>query len=283
MEITVNGEKISSEICAQELHRTRSNNRDLKEDEILELARQNIIDWAIIRQNAKRGIKDVPVKDVEDAFEDMVKQQGGIEQFYKRYNLSAKDNANVKKDLEQNIKIQRFLSDLTKDTPKPTDEEIKEYYNNNVDRFVNPEQIHAAHIVKEVNPATAMTTYNEMKEVRQKLLNGADFATTAKQFSSCRDNGGDLGFFPKGKMVEEFDVVVFSMQVGEISPIFQTQYGYHIATVLGKKEPTPKSIEDSKEEIIDNLWTQKKDERIAEWVDEKKKTAEIQIESKSDK
>jgi parvulin-like peptidyl-prolyl isomerase len=278
MTITVNGEKIKKDIYEQELEKTRRENSDLKEEEIKELAIQSIVDWTILRQEAKTQIKRVTKKEIDEAFNELKESHGGEKQFYEKFELSDKDDAKIKRDISLNLKVQKLIKEIAKDAPKPTEKAIKSYYEEHKDMFINPEEIHAAHIVRQVDPSSAQNIYQEMLDIRQKLQNGGDFAEMANQFSSCQDEGGDLGYFPRGKMVEEFDVITFSMNVGEISPVFQTAFGYHIATVLDKKSESLKSMEEARPEIEDILNNQFGNEHIGAWVDDKKASAEIKIE-----
>ena len=104
----------------------------------------------------------------------------------------------------------------------------------------------------------------EHVELRQELLDGADLAEAANQQSDCQEEpDGDLGFFAKGKMVEAFETIVFSMNVGEISPVFMTQFGYHVATVTEKREARQQLFEEVREQVCDQL----KDERDGEAID----------------
>ena len=128
------------------------------------------------------------------------------------------------------------------------------------------------------NPADPTVAYNEMKDIRKMLFDGAEFNKIADEHSSCQDQGGDLGWFAPGQMVEGFDAVAFSMNIGEISPIFITEFGYHIATVYDKKPPELKPLENVKDEIIDRLKTDKGDDLIGAWVDKQKEKADIQVE-----
>lgn len=67
-------------------------------------------------------------------------------------------------------------------------------------------------------------------EIRNKLEKGESFAKLAEQYSldGTRKRGGDLGFFGRGMMVREFEDAAFALQVGQISPVIKTQFGYHI-------------------------------------------------------
>ncbi len=277
MIISVNGEKISKEICEQEIQNVRRKNHDLKEDNIQELAAQNIIDWTVIRQEANKKIVQVPEFEIEKAFQELKNTHGGDKEFYQKFHLTVKDAPMIKKDLEQNIKVRHFLNDLTAGVDEPDENAVNKYYTENLHEFINPEQVHAAHIVKEIGPQNPNSAFLEMIKIRNELLNGADFAETANNCSSCNDSGGDLGFFSPGKMVEEFDTIIFSMNKNEISPVFRTQFGYHIATVYEKVAETQKDLNECRDEIKEKLLMELRDNFIAEWVDHIKEKAEIKI------
>ena len=277
MEITVNGETISKEICNQEIQNVWRQNRELTEDQIKEQAIQNIVDWTLIRQNAMKTITTVSSQQVDNAFKELVASHGGEDQFYKQFNITKKDDDKVKNDLKTNLQVSSFLTDLTKDIPAPDESKIESYYNEHPKEFTDPEKVHAAHIVRQANPQNPAPVYQEMKKIRADLLNKGDFQALANQHSSCDDNGGDLGVFAPGQMVEEFDTVIFSMEPGEISPVFMTQFGYHIATVYEKFPASVKPLDSCRNEIIDKLHTDLKDDHIAEWVDEQKKNADINV------
>lgn len=69
-----------------------------------------------------------------------------------------------------------------------------------------------------------------ISEIGERIREGADFAELARQFSDCPsgEDGGDLGSFPRGAMVAEFDIAAFALAVGEISPVVETPFGYHL-------------------------------------------------------
>jgi parvulin-like peptidyl-prolyl isomerase len=83
-------------------------------------------------------------------------------------------------------------------------------------------KVHCAHIL--------VKSEKDAKEVLEKLKKGEKFSAIAKSVSRCssRKNGGDLGFFTRGKMVKEFEKTAFALNKGETSAIVKTQFGYHI-------------------------------------------------------
>ncbi|MFQ5592921.1 MAG: peptidylprolyl isomerase [Anaerolineae bacterium] len=111
------------------------------------------------------------------------------------------------------------------------------------------EQVHARHILVE--------TEEDAESILEQLQNGADFAELAKENSTdetTRENGGDLGFFPRGVVLAEFEEAAFALDVGERSSVVQTPYGYHIIEVLEREtRPVPDEIKEGlRQQVIIN-------------------------------
>jgi peptidyl-prolyl cis-trans isomerase D len=127
------------------------------------------------------------------------------------------------------------------------EDEIEFYYNTHIDEFEHPESIRARHILFDDEDIA--------KDVLEKLKNGADFSELAKEYSKgpTKDTGGDLGYFERGKMVPEFEDIAFALEVGEISEIVKTQFGYHIIKLEDRKEPYTEKFDEVKEKIKSKL------------------------------
>jgi peptidyl-prolyl cis-trans isomerase C len=123
------------------------------------------------------------------------------------------------------------------------------------------EQVHAAHILVATEEA-ANLIYSESLAER-------DFADVAREQSAdtqTAENGGDLGWFPRGVMVPEFDAVVFELEPGEFSEPFQTEFGWHIATVIERDDERPVELS-----VLESLRSRAYDE----WLAERKQAIEI--------
>jgi hypothetical protein len=118
------------------------------------------------------------------------------------------------------------MREMAEGAPKPTAEEIEAFYRANRENFRLPEMFHAAHIVKHVNEEqTEEQAEAGIQAALADLERGVPFAEAADRHSDCKGNGGDLGQFPPGHMVEEFEAAISALQPGERTGIFTTPFG----------------------------------------------------------
>jgi parvulin-like peptidyl-prolyl isomerase len=108
------------------------------------------------------------------------------------------------------------------------------------------EQVQARHILisvaEDASPEEDALALAKAISITQRLRDGEDFATLAQEFSDDESNaasGGDLGFFGRGQMVEEFDAAAFSQEIDAIGDPVRTQFGYHIIQVLDRSPGSP--------------------------------------------
>jgi len=139
-------------------------------------------------------------------------------------------------------------------------EDILDIYNADQQRFVEPEQIRARHILlkadKAGDPQKAAAVQKEARTLLEKIKNGNDFASLAKKYSQDEATagvGGDVGFFKRGAMVGPFEQVAFGLQPGEVSDIVETQFGYHIIKVEERKPKRVRPLEEVREELVREL------------------------------
>jgi len=162
----------------------------------------------------------------------------------------------LKEDIKRQLMINSIL-EKTRNQVSISDEELLEYYNDNKESFLEPEQVHARHILLE----TEEEANNLLLQLKEGLT---DFAELAKEKSvgPSAPSGGDLGFFTRGQMVKEFEDAAFSLEPGEISEVVQSQFGYHIIKSEEKKEEYSPTFEEAKERIGNNLKNQRENEAI---------------------
>ena len=216
-------------------------------------------------EGEKEGIK-ISNKEINAELDNFIKSYGGEETFNSALEASGISLADFKKDIENYLIVEKILG---KDI-KITEEDMKEYFEENKESFNEEEQVQASHIlVKDEKTAN---------EVIEKLNAGEDFAELAKEYSTDEGSakaGGDLGYFAHGDMVEEFSDAAFKLKEGEISEPVKSEYGYHIIKVTGKKEAKEAKYEDHKEEIKTILFDEEINAKYQDWLDETKEKYKI--------
>jgi peptidyl-prolyl cis-trans isomerase C len=141
---------------------------------------------------------------------------------------------------------------------RPTRKEIDLYYKTHRRQFLAPERVHVFHIVKNVNELTGRDeALAVMKHAQEELAQGAAFPEVARKYSDCGDNGGELGWFSRDVMVEEFENIVFNLAAGETTDIFETRFGLHIARLIEKRPEEILPLREVYDQIAEELYRQR--------------------------
>jgi peptidyl-prolyl cis-trans isomerase C len=172
----------------------------------------------------------------------------------------------ARKAILTQLAVQETVSKIT-----ISEEEIKNYYENNIEAFAEPEQVSARHIL--------VDSEDKAKEVIGLINNGMSFEEAAGLFSSCpsKSQGGSLGYFSRGMMVPEFEQAAFTMEPGKISEPVMTQFGYHIIKVEHKTAGQTRSLEESVEEIRNQILQEKQNSAYGELMNDLRKKYEVTI------
>lgn len=141
--------------------------------------------------------------------------------------------------------------------PKITDANVKKFFESNKARY-SQNEVHAQHVL--------LKEESEAKEVLEKAKKGEDFETLAKKYSkdpSAAQNGGDLGFFTRSRMVPQFADKAFSMKKGEISEPVKSPFGYHIIKVIDTRDGKPVKFDEIKDQVKGDYQNESINELIA--------------------
>ena len=286
MPLLVNGETVDDAVIEWEAESLRNRFRQLTpeqreaygldpaamEKRAREWSRENVIERTLLRQESFKDSEPVPEEALDQALAELKKRHGGEDKF----SLTHTDDGELRRDLEARVRLDRLIGKVSAKVSAPKRKEIAEYYRKHREQFRVPETIHAAHIVKHVNESRdEQTAKAEIEAVEAELRAGSGFEATADKHSDCAGNGGDLGYFPRGQMVDEFDEVVFAMEMDAVSPVFRTPFGFHIAKLIDKQPPRVKALPEVEEEILAELKRQKQTRALENFVDRLRAKAEI--------
>jgi uncharacterized protein len=282
----VNGEEIESAIIEDEVSRLRPQYQQVfadqpkqeQEKQLSEWARENIIEAALYRQQARKYFPQIESQEIQTILEQLLQREGQDGTLHQRLRAGTQEKQKLQDEIADQIRHERLQSQIAKTIHQPSEKEIRRYYDQHLaDRFTISQMVHAAHIVKHPNADNSKEQqYRQMCEIKEKLDQGVPFEQLAKENSDCPDSAGDLGFFARGRMVPVFEEVVFNLKPGTYSDVFETEFGWHIAKVIEKRPPIPCSLEQVREVIIEDLTRQAQEKALEQFLDAQKEKAHIE-------
>jgi peptidyl-prolyl cis-trans isomerase C len=246
-------------------------------------ALENLINTQLLfREADRKGIK--PSSDaINTELSGIISRFPSPEAFQQQMTKVGISREQMLKDIEQQLKVTTLVKEaLVGVETTITDEEVSKFYQGNPDRFQSPEQVRARHILLKINTDDVPEVKNqkrlELAGLSGKIQNGADFSKIAEEHSECssKQQGGDLGFFERGRMVKPFEEAAFNLKVGEVSDIIETQFGYHLIKVSDHKEARTVPLEEAKDAISSYLKNTKEQQAVNSYIGTLREKADIE-------
>ena len=242
------------------------------------LIREELLD-ARIRQ-ANITITDA---EVMSQMEEIASVQGvSLEDFIKTMAQHDHSLEQIREDLRERLARNQFMETQWAGKINVTEDDARKYHDEKPEQFKIPEQVRVSHILigleQGVDPNEARArARTRIEGLLKQIKDGADFAELAKANSDCPSapKGGDLDFFPRGKTTPAFEKVAFELQVGQISDVLETEYGFHIIKATDHEDPSDITFEQAREKIIEQLTAERQSEFADEYL--KKLMAEAKI------
>jgi foldase protein PrsA len=218
---------------------------------IAQLATQDSVEVEIDGETVSVPMNvSVTDKELEERVKQIKQQVGGQKKFDELLKAQGYTLAALEAQLTASM-LQSKIQQKIVDKIEVGQDELKKYYDEHKDQFKQGATVDARHVL--------VKTKAEADKVRDLLeASGSDasWKKVAKQYSTdtgTKNNGGELGSFPKGRMVKAFEDAAFGLEIDEISAPVKTQYGWHVIQVTGKTPASEQSFEDAKSMIEQTL------------------------------
>lgn len=286
MPLLINGERIDDAVIDGEFSGIKAYFESLgnvscceRNDEFRGYARQNVVARVLLAQEALRACPPTPSDQVDEAIAKLKEENGGEERFFQSIGAGADQMDLIRRDVEVNLRVRNMLEQLGDAQSAPTDEDLRAYYDQHIDVYKTAEEVRASHILKA--PARGeqrQAAYLTLRDVRQQLRAGADFDALAKEHSDKAQDHIDLGFFKRGELAEEFELVAFSMEVGELSPVFASPFGFHLVKLTERKPAVPRPFDEVREQVREHFLQDRQQEITRKRVEELQAKATIEDE-----
>lgn len=277
--VIVNGEpiqeaEIRAEVAAQRKD-LESRGIELTLEQRLGLrdhATAHVIERTLIFQECRRLGLLPSAREIEELASTLVPRVDGVSGC-----RAGTDLTEVTREAERRLTFAHIIAHWCRNIKPPKSTEVRDYYRGHQDQFRRPETIHAAHLVRSKEGRDLEEIRAEMEAVRQRLLAGEEFAALAATCSDCPENGGDLGFFARGVMVEEFDAVVFNAPLHEVTAVFETRFGLHVAVVYERRPEGLMELAEIGGDIAEALYRGKQDQEVGRQLEVLRRKAVIRM------
>ena len=285
---SVNGKPISKSQYERELSvfqkRAAQKGRQLSDADLMTVKKrilENLIDGEVLYQQSQKEkvkVDDQAVNEQIEAIKKRFPDEAAYKKALKGMEVSEKE---IRVQIQRGQAINQLLDTNVRQKVTVTEEESKKYYDKNPNMFKQPEQAKASHILIKVAPDAEKSKKNQARKkietIQKKIQKGEDFGILAKTYSegAAAKSKGNLGYIERGYMANPFEDVAFSLNVGEVSGILETQSGYHLIKVTDKK---PAGIIPYKEVlpmIERQLKKEKKKTETQSYIENLKKSAKI--------
>ncbi len=247
MAYIINGQKIDDTVLEDEFESIKEHYQSAgevvccdRDEEFWSYARENIINRTLLEQASNAKFGEISDDQVDARFEELKTEHGGESEFYDNTGFNLGDKQMIWQKLKSSLTVDRFLSESLEDEREPSEEELKKFYNDNIDQYMQPEEVRVSQLfIEPSSHDAAREAFVALRDLREELLEGKDFDKAAREHGSDEEREIDLGFMKQGQTMPEVEAITFSMRVGEISPVVATHYGFHIFKVTDRHDPTP--------------------------------------------
>jgi len=234
-----------------------------------------------------QGGSKLELKDIDSQVEQKIAQTQkrfkSQQEFEKAIQNMDLNMAEMRDYTRRDLIIANFIQSKLTAKISVSEDESKKFYDQNVDKFKRAESVRASHILIGIDSKASAEEKKKAREkaeqLRKQIADGAEFAAVAKANSTCPSSkmGGDLGYFGKGQMVKPFEDAAFGMQVGEVSSVVETQFGYHIIKLLEKKNAETIPYAEVKSWIEKHIKDLKINGAVNAYLNNAKKEAKIEM------
>jgi peptidyl-prolyl cis-trans isomerase C len=256
---------------------------DPRAKEVLRRILDNLIDRELLLQHSKSLKMAVAPQQVDTQMQQLMQRFSSQEAFEQALTAQNLTLDAVKKDVESQLLRQQLVKKEILDKVNVSAREVQNFYDKNKNKYVEEEQVRARHILirvpPEVSPADDAKLKGKADEALKRANKGEDFAALAKELSDdgSKENGGDLGFFPRGRMVAAFEEAAFALQPGQTSEVVRTQFGYHIIKVEERKAGRALPFDEAKGQVQEDLTREQTFERYQQYVAGLRTKAKVEV------
>ena len=255
-----------------------------KRDEVLRGVLDQLVAYHLLAQESRARKLPIADTDVEARLAEIHTSFPTAEAFKQGIAAQGLTLDQLKAQAKTSLEVAKVIDSEVNSKVAVQDAEVSTFYQQNLERFKQGDSVHAAHILigmpQNATPEQKAEAKTKATAVLKTVKAGADFATMARASSQdpgSAQNGGDLGFFPKGQMTPAFEEAAFKLKPGTISGLVETPFGFHIIKVHEKRGPRTAPFPEVAGQIKDFLIQGQREQKLEQFVAQVKAKGKIEI------
>lgn len=236
---------------------------------------QVLTDRKLIMAEAAQSKIVVTPEDIDKTFEMNAQNAGGVEEYQKFLESNGTTVDDVKKSIESDLLMQKFLDSIIAANVTVTDDELQAAYDADKSASVR----HILLLTEGKSDEEKIVVRGKMEDILARAKAGEDFAELAKEYTEdpgSKENGGLYEDFTRGTMVQEFEEAAFGLPVGSISDIVETRYGYHILQIVDRKRET-RPFEEVRSELEEQIRQQKTGQSFVAYMEDLRQKSDVKV------
>ena len=246
--------------------------------QIVEQNAERLAEQKLFLRAAKNFGVEVPTAQIDSVLQNNYARAGGEEQFKKYLESNSVSLDYVRESIITSLSIQHYIEEAVLPEIEISDSEVEDSFNKMDQGGEKASVRHILLMTQGKNDQEKMNIRKKMEDILIRARSGEDFAELARTYTEdpgSKSNGGLYENFTRGTMVKPFEEAAFSVPVGEISDVVETQYGYHILKIVDRGKGS-KSIQELRPQIEKNLRVEKQPQIVQTHLDELKSQANFE-------
>lgn len=253
-------------------------------EKLFRLVLDQAVERELLYREAQLSGMQVPDKAIEERAEKIIKRYDSRDAFMKMIEQAGQTMPEFRERLRKELMALSMSMNKHKDLEKEvsiSESEVSQYYQDHKDEFSRPERIQARRIFLDA-PAEAQARQAakaRLESLLEEIRMGADFGELAKKHSKGpeAESGGLMGWVKRGDLVEPLEKSAFSLEVGGVSPVLETEFGACVLKVEAKEAAGMASFEEARSEIEPKLRAQSAEEHYKKWMADLRKRSQVRL------
>ncbi|MBK1834487.1 peptidylprolyl isomerase [Roseibacillus ishigakijimensis] len=267
--IRVNGELINPELLEEAFTRIKSE-AELRtqvsccerDEEFSKAAEEEVIDSILIAQEAEKTHQDLDEGEVVRRLEELIKT---YREHGASWEMLEAERDHLRDEVSANLRMEKFIAEHIPAVAEPDEEALASFYEEKKGEYCSLPEARCLHLMRLIDGhEDPKENLASVVALRKRLLAGEDFETLAKAETEKESKEVDLGWIPLDRPTNPFETVLFSLEVGEISPVLSYEHALHVVQVVERRGGEAPPLEEIAGELSRRYVTEKRQAALRE-------------------